>query len=99
PRCSAALLAGVISHDRTWLILVACGALPALAVYSARRHLKETPRFLHAAGHEEDEQGRLVKAKHYDESKHSVSFWDGFHRLVNDNKLLSRLIGASAAWF
>ena len=40
-----------------------------------------------------------MKAKHYDEGKHSVSFWDGFHRLVNDNKLLPRLIGASAAWF
>jgi hypothetical protein len=28
-----------------------------------------------------------------------VSFWDGFHRLVNDQKLLTRVIGASAAWF
>src|SRR5262249_44380347 len=74
-------------------------AVPALAVYGARRHLKETPRFLHAAGHEEDEHGNLVKAKHFDEKQHSVSFWDGFHRLASDNRLLSRLIGASAAWF
>jgi MFS family permease len=99
PLFASALLATHVPQDIAWRILVAFGALPALAVYSARRHLKETPRFLHAAGHEEDEQGRLVKAKHYDEKKHSVSFWDGFHRLVNDNKLLSRLVGASAAWF
>jgi MFS transporter, PHS family, inorganic phosphate transporter len=99
PLFASALLAANIPHDITWRILVAFGALPALAVYGARRHLKETPRFLHAAGHEEDDTGRLVRAKHYDPSKHSVSFWDGFHRLVNDNRLLSRLIGASAAWF
>jgi len=99
PLLASALLATNLSHDITWRILVAFGALPALAVYGARRHLKETPRFLHAAGHEEDESGKLVKAKHYDQKKHSVSFWDGFHRLVNDNRLLSRLVGASAAWF
>ncbi len=28
-----------------------------------------------------------------------MSFWDGFHRLVDDKRLLSRLAGASAAWF
>ncbi len=99
PLFASALLVTHVSPNIAWRILVAFGALPALAVYSARRHLKETPRFLHAAGHEEDESGKLVKAKHYNESEHSVSFWDGFHRLVNDNKLLSRLVGASAAWF
>ncbi|MBV8050707.1 MAG: MFS transporter [Acidobacteriaceae bacterium] len=99
PLFASALLVAKVPHDIAWRILVAFGAVPALAVYSARRHLKETPRFLHAAGHEEDEAGKLVKAKHYDAGKHSVSFWDGFHRLVNNNRLLSRLIGASAAWF
>ena len=51
------------------------------------------------AAKQEDEQGRLVNAQHFDSANHSVSFWDGFHRLVNDNRLLLRLIGASAAWF
>ncbi len=99
PLFASGLLAAKVPTDIAWRILVAFGALPALAVYSARRHLKETPRFLHAAGHEEDERGNIIKAKHYDEKKHSISFWDGFHRLVNDNRLLSRLVGASAAWF
>ena len=99
PLLAAGLLASGLSHDIVWRILAAFGALPALAVYSARRHLKETPRFLKASGQEEDESGKLKKASHFDEKTHSVSFWDGFHRLVEDKKLLSRLVGASAAWF
>ena len=99
PLFASGLLATSLSHDIIWRILVGFGAVPALAVYWARRHLKETPRYLAAAAKEEDRQGRLINAKHFDSGKHSVSFWDGFHRLVNDNKLLMRLVGASAAWF
>jgi PHS family inorganic phosphate transporter-like MFS transporter len=99
PLLAAALLATNVSHDIIWRILVSFGAIPALAVYGARRHLKETPRFLAAAGHEEDESGNLKKAGHYDEKTHSVSFWDGFHRLVDNKMILARLVGASAAWF
>lgn len=99
PLFASALLAARVPQDIAWRILLAFGSVPALPVYGARRHLKEIPRFLHAAGHEEDEKGKVVRARHYDAGKHSVSFWDGFHRLANDNRLLSRLIGASAAWF
>src|ERR1700749_4259059 len=99
PLLAAALLLTPLSHDIIWRILVSFGALPALAVYGARRHLKETPRFLEAAGHEEDESGKLKKSENFDEKIHSVSFWDGFHRLVDDKVILSRLIGASAARF
>ena len=96
---AAALLLTPRSHDIIWRILVSFGAIPALAVYCARRHLKETPRFLKASGHEEDHSGKLKNAAHFDKKTHSVSFWDGFHRMVNDKKILSRLVGASAAWF
>jgi MFS transporter, PHS family, inorganic phosphate transporter len=99
PLLAAALLSTHISHDIIWRILVAFGAFPAIAVYWSRRHLKETPRFLKAAGHEEDESGKLKPAGHYDKKTHSVSFWDGFHRLIDNKMILSRLIGASAAWF
>jgi len=99
PLFASALLASHVDHNLVWRILLAFGAIPALAVYWSRRHLKETPRFLHAAGQEEDASGRLVRASHYDAKHHSVSFWDGFHRLANDNKLLSRLVGVSLAWF
>lgn len=99
PLFASALLATSLSHDLIWRILVAFGAVPALAVYWARRHLRETPRYLAAAAQEEDPDGRLRPAQHWDRNHHSVSFWDGFHRLVNDQKLLVRLTGASAAWF
>jgi MFS family permease len=99
PLLAAALLTTHLSHDVIWRILIAFGALPALAVYAARRKLKETPRFLKAAAQEEDDAGRLKKAAHYDALTHSVSFWDGFHRLVDDKKILVRLIGAAATWF
>jgi PHS family inorganic phosphate transporter-like MFS transporter len=99
PLLAAALLSTHLSNDLIWRILVSFGALPALAVYGARRHLKESPRFLKAAGHEEDDSGNLRKAKHFDKKTHSVSFWDGFTRLVDSKMILIRLIGASAAWF
>jgi PHS family inorganic phosphate transporter-like MFS transporter len=99
PLLAAAMLSTHISHDIIWRILLALGAIPALAVFSARRHLKESPRFLKAVGQEEDESGKLKKAGHYDPKTHSVSFWDGYHRLVDNKLVLVRLLGASAAWF
>jgi MFS transporter, PHS family, inorganic phosphate transporter len=88
-----------ISQNIIWRILVAFGAVPALAVFGARRHLKESPRFLNAVGQEEDESGKLKKAGHYDPKTHSISFWDGYHRLVDNRLVLVRLLGASASWF
>jgi PHS family inorganic phosphate transporter-like MFS transporter len=99
PLLASALLATNLSHDIIWRVLVAFGAVPALAVYWSRRHLKESPRYLAASGQQEDENGKLGKANHWDKDKHSVSFWDGFHRLATEQKLLMRLVGASAAWF
>jgi PHS family inorganic phosphate transporter-like MFS transporter len=99
PLFAAAMLSTHLSHDIIWRILVAFGAVPALAVYWQRRHLKETPRYLKASGQEEDESGKLKNASHYDKKQHSVSFWDGFHRLVDNNRTMSLLIGSSAAWF
>ena len=99
PLLAAAMLSTHMSQDIIWRVLVSVGAIPALAVYGARRHLKESPRFLKAMGQEEDDKGKLQKAKHYNDKEHSVSFWDGFHRLIDDKKILVRLFGASAAWF
>lgn len=99
PLFAAALLSTHLSHDIIWRILVSFGAVPALAVYWQRRNLKETPRYLAASGKQEDEQGRISNASHYDKEKHASKFWDGFHNLIKDNKLLLRLVGTSAAWF
>jgi MFS family permease len=99
PLFAAALLSTHLSHNLIWRILVAFGAVPALAVFWQRRKLKETPRFLAANGMHEDETGKIMRIDSGAAPSHSVSFWDGFHRLVSDEKLLSRLIGASGAWF
>jgi MFS family permease len=98
PLFASALLTTHLSPDIIWRILLAFGAVPALAVFWQRRKLRETPRFLHANGKHEDESGKIVSIDREGHAQ-SVSFWDGFHRLVNDETLLPRLIGASAAWF
>ena len=54
PLLSAALLSINLSHDLVWRILLAFGAIPALAVFQMRRHLAETPRFLLATGQHEE---------------------------------------------
>src|ERR1700744_3516922 len=84
PLLASALLATSMSHDLIWRVLVAFGAVPALAVYWSRRHLKETPLYLAASGQEDDQSGKLAKAKHWDKDEPSVSFWDGLHRLVSE---------------
>ena len=99
PLFAAIMLSTHVSHDIIWRILVSFGAIPALAVFGARRHLKESPRFLKAVGRQQDPTGKLEKSSDYDEKTHAVSFWDGFHRLVDDKRILTRLLGASAAWF
>ena len=99
PLFAAALLTTHLSHDLIWRILIGFGAVPALAVFWQRRKLKETPRFLHANSMHEDESGRVIRIDSGVARSTSVSFWDGFHRLVSDEKLLIRLIGASATWF
>jgi MFS family permease len=99
PLFAAALLSTSLSHDTIWRILLAAGAIPPLAVFWQRRKLRETPRFLSANNLSEDESGRFVPLDPGHAANQSISFWDGFHRLVSDDTLLPRLIGASGAWF
>jgi PHS family inorganic phosphate transporter-like MFS transporter len=99
PLFAIALLSTHLSHDLVWRILLAFGAVPALAVYWQRRQLRETPRFLKANGMTEDDSGKIIRINVQKQVSHSVSFWDGFHRLVKDEQLLVRLIGASITWF
>jgi MFS family permease len=99
PLFAAALLMTPLSHNAIWRILIGFGAVPALAVFWQRRKLKETPRFLRANSMEENESGKIIRIDRATAENQSVSFWDGFHRLVQDEKLLIRLVGASAAWF
>ena len=46
PMLAAALLTTHLSQDIVWRILLAFGAVPAMAVFQMRRHMAETPRYL-----------------------------------------------------
>ncbi len=83
PLLAALLLVVGIHHDLVWRLLLAFGAVPALAVFQLRRNLAETPRFRMAAS---QQSGK-------------VSFAEGFRKLLARRDLRLRLLGASLAWF
>jgi MFS family permease len=83
PLLAAALLATGLGHETVWRLLLAFGAVPALAVFPMRRRLTETPRFRQIA-----ERRSQVE-----------SFSAGFARLMRRRDLRRRLTGASLAWF
>jgi MFS family permease len=85
PLLAALLLASGLNHDYVWRILLAFGAVPALAVFQTRRHLAETPRYQKAAA----SRGNGQKS----------SFAEGFRKLLARRDLRIRLVGASLAWF
>jgi MFS family permease len=54
PLLAAALLTSGLSKDLVWRLLLAFGAIPALAVFQMRRHMAESPRYLLATGQHAD---------------------------------------------
>jgi MFS family permease len=111
PLLAVGLLSTSLSHDIVWRILLAFGAVPAVVVFHARRGIHETPRFLLAAGKQDEfdkatgsvvESGKNAKAEKPGDAAvegRKVSFAQGFHELVSNRKTLISLIGASLAWF
>ncbi len=104
PLLAAALLASGLSHDLTWRLLLAFGAIPAMAVFQMRRRMAESPRFLLASGQHEAFRaaaGYTLGAKAADPASGTtkVSFSQGFRTLIGQPHMMTRLIGASVAWF
>jgi PHS family inorganic phosphate transporter-like MFS transporter len=106
PLFAAALLKSGLSHDLTWRLLLAFGAVPAMAVFWARRHMAESPRFLLATGQHEEAHaasGHVLGEGHGatrdGKPPKNVSFAEGFVALTRRRDFRVRLIGASAAWF
>jgi MFS transporter, PHS family, inorganic phosphate transporter len=91
PLLAIALLALRIPQDLVWRILLAAGALPPLAVFWARRHLKETPRFAKLAAADKDEIAKEAQRKGF-----VTALKEAFGQ---DKQLLKWLIGTSLAWF
>jgi len=106
PLLASALLVTPLSHDLIWRILLAFGAVPAMAVFQMRRHMAETPRYLLATGqHKEfsEATAQLLGARRDNtalgpDRARSHSFWRGFRLLTANPVFLMRLIGASLAW-
>ena len=91
PLLAAALLAGHVPNGLAWRFLLGFGAVPALAVYWARRHIDETPRFKMAQEKRKQAQEGAVCAE--------GDFWRGYACLVSNRRWLVRLLGVSFAWF
>ena len=62
PLLAAAFLASGLSHDLVWRLLLAFGAIPALAVFQLRQQMAESPRYLLATGQHEDAHTRRPAA-------------------------------------
>ena len=91
PLLAIALLAAHVPQDLVWRILLAVGAIPPLAVFWARRHLKETPRFAQMSEGKEDAVSDKAK---------KVGFVTALREAFGRAPELSKwLIGTSAAWF
>jgi MFS transporter, PHS family, inorganic phosphate transporter len=85
PLLAVMLLAGGVSTSLTWRLLLAAGAIPALAVFWLRRQIAETPRF-RLAQQQAEETGR--------DSARTQR-----RQLFGDRRLVRWLFAASAAWF
>ncbi len=110
PLLAAGLLMTPLSHGLVWRLLLAFGAVPAMAVFQLRRQMAETPRYLLATGQHEafgEAAGHVLGQIERQGSKGPVPdraaqvrepFWSGFATLTRNPVFLVRLVGASLAW-
>jgi MFS family permease len=91
PLLAIALLSAKVPADLVWRILLAAGAIPPLAVFWARRHLKETPRFAQQSEAQPDDISKQAKR---------VGFVQALKNAFGrDPQLVKWLAGTSLAWF
>ncbi len=91
PLLAIALIEMNVPSDLVWRILLAAGAIPPLAVFWARRHLQETPRFAKLSEGQSDELTERAKKVGYVEALRTA--------FGKDRKLATWLAGTSLAWF
>jgi MFS family permease len=91
PLLAIALISCGVAHDLVWRILLAAGAIPPLAVFWARRHLKETPRYQQLTEGQSDDLAEKAKNTGY-----VTALKEAFG---GDRKLVKWLVGTSLAWF
>jgi MFS family permease len=86
PLIAIALLKAGLSADGTWRVMLALGAVPALAVFWLRRRISETPRFL------------LAQAEDRETSPEALGQPTGIRGVLAQPRLLRWLAGASLSW-
>jgi PHS family inorganic phosphate transporter-like MFS transporter len=108
PLVAIALMLSGINHDLTWRIMLALGAVPALATFYLRRQIKETPRFAlmmqqNNSAEQETGNGSTKKLPDGAASNHKVQAlhqprksW--FHLLFTP-RYFGWIIGTAGAWF
>jgi PHS family inorganic phosphate transporter-like MFS transporter len=114
PLLASVFLAGGVSDNLTWRLLLGLGAIPGLAVFYLRRQIHETPRFAMAGGAADDAQaaiaaatgeGRgggsgapLVSAARESKARQSQGVADGFFKLFRNRRLAIWLLGTAGGW-
>jgi MFS transporter, PHS family, inorganic phosphate transporter len=88
PLVAIGLLKAGISHDMAWRIMLALGAVPALAVFWLRRNIRETPRFLLAQIEAREASRRAALPRQP----------TGIRGVLADRRLLRWLAGAGLTW-
>jgi MFS family permease len=86
PLIAIVLLSTGLNHDYAWRIMLALGAVPALAVFRLRRRMSETPRF------------QLAQQEGSEPGGTPVAEVTGLRGVLADRRLVRWLIGASLAW-
>ena len=96
PLVAIGLLKAGLRPDLAWRVLLALGAVPALAVFWLRRRLRETPRFLLAQA--EIAPAETVAAETVAAETVPASGPGGIRGVLAERRLLRWLAGASLAW-
>jgi MFS family permease len=114
PLVALLLLASGINHDLVWRIMLALGAVPALATFYLRRQIDETPRYALAMRGDHEGASRTIdavtgKARRDTSKRVPASRNNTSRKLVNGKKswlsllfkppYLRWLIGTAGCWF
>jgi PHS family inorganic phosphate transporter-like MFS transporter len=111
PLVAIVLLALGVNHDLAWRIMLALGAVPALATFYLRRQIAETPRFALVMQGDVDGAARTVSVvtsnarqkavvdTNRPAAKSSRQPGKSWLYLLLQRRYLKWLIGAAGAWF
>jgi PHS family inorganic phosphate transporter-like MFS transporter len=104
PLVAISLLSGGVSHELTWRLLLALGAVPAGAVVYLRSKMPESPRYearvrgtsAEVVDQIERYSGGAIKAS---PTLHEQTASMGLRAFLTDRRMLRLIIGTAGAWF